>query len=690
MGKWQLNGLSLLVGWVVWCCVGWPSGVQGCLKQEREALLRLRDGLYSPGPVNSSEWPSWVGQDCCLWDGVSCQSDPPRRVIGVSLSNRRRDGLGGWAVDGSLFVPLEKLQSLHMKGNHISGWSRPEGMSGLRDIQSVDLSENELTDEGVSWIFRLPSVGEVQLSFNKLRSSSLIKGFCTMKSLTSLHLEVNKIEGTIDPCIAAMPAMEEIYLQSNHLTGEIPSFQNASSIKVISLGGNRLAGVFFFSSIAGLRNLTGVDLSANPGLEVETESPPWVPSFQLNGLLLGGCALNRRSGRVLPTFLSTQKNLQVLDLSRTSIRGELPAWLFDNAGEYLYLGGNKFTGPIPKLAGGTERRLSLLDLSENSIRGPLPENMSSLLPQLYHVNFSRNAFRGSMDSFAQLRYVGVLDVSYNQLAGEIPAGLTANGSRIRHLNLGHNKLGGSILPRGSSMRNLKYLILEDNLLTGGISPELSGSPELIILNLRRNQLSGTIPKESFALSQPPVVLLGENKFRGRIPDVFCRMEGLRILDLSANSLSGAVPGCLSHVASWRNASKALLDQNYYFSERVAVEFRTKGKLRVFENDDLSWFTGVDLSMNQLAGAIPAEIGTLAALRSLNISRNHINGEIPVSFQGLEMIESLDLSHNQLTGRIPHQMARLRHLSVFCVAFNKLRGDIPLRSRFSSAIGRGCF
>lgn len=101
---------------------------------------------------------------------------------------------------------------------------------------------------------------------------------------------------------------------------------------------------------------------------------------------------------------------------------------------------------------------------------------------------------------------------------EIPVGLTVNDSRIRHLNLAHNKLWGSILPQGSSTKNLNDLILEDNLFTGGISPELSSSPRLIILNLRRNHLSGMIPGELFTLPQLAVVLSQQGMAPEELPE----------------------------------------------------------------------------------------------------------------------------------------------------------------------------
>uniref|UniRef100_A0A1D1Z9E0 LRR receptor-like serine/threonine-protein kinase ERECTA n=1 Tax=Anthurium amnicola TaxID=1678845 RepID=A0A1D1Z9E0_9ARAE len=689
MGDRQQLRHPLLLLLCVLCSTLWWSGrVEGCTEQERRALLQLRDSFYYPASPNLSEWSSWVGNDCCRWEGVSCQSDPPHRVVNIYLNSKRKEGLGGWAVNGSLFVPFEELQGLQLESNQISGWLEPKGMLGLKNLRSVDFSENLLTDESVSWMFSLPSLADVDLSYNKLRSSSILKGFCALKNLTSLNLDQNMIEGTIDPCISTMTALQDLILQRNRFSGQIPPLGKMSSLRNILLANNRLSGVLYFSSLAELTNFNGISVGGNPRLEIETEHPSWAPSFQLGGLILSGCTLNRRSGGRIPSFLSTQKNMFTLALSRTGIQGEIPPWMFDNVQEYLLLDGNRLSGHLPQLHGNRTRGLSLLDLSENNLTGPMPQNMSSLLPELYHLNLSRNAFHGDMASFGQLGYLGVLDLSHNHLTGEIPIGLTGNGSEISHLKLSHNYLEGSMLPQGSNMKLLKYLILENNSFSGGISPDLSNSPNLIILNVRGNHLSGAIPGELFALPDLAAVLLARNRFQGPIPSQFCRMQGLRMLDLSANSFSGAIPGCLSNVTSWRKSSKALINQNFYFREWVSVEFWSKGKLQTLEDEELSWFTGIDLSMNQLSGAIPVEVGAMAALRSLSLSRNHVSGAIPASFQALERMQSLDLSYNRLSGIIPPEIAPLRNLSYFCVAYNTLSGVIPFGH--DSKFSRRCF
>ena len=52
-----------------------------CIKSEREALVRFKEGVIDfPGKLSS-----WVGDGCCQWKGVEC--DESDHVIKLNLSN---------------------------------------------------------------------------------------------------------------------------------------------------------------------------------------------------------------------------------------------------------------------------------------------------------------------------------------------------------------------------------------------------------------------------------------------------------------------------------------------------------------------------------------------------------------------------------------------------------------------------
>ena len=82
----------------------------------------------------------------------------------------------------------------------------------------------------------------------------------------------------------------------------------------------------------------------------------------------------------------------------------------------------------------------------------------------------------------------------------------------------------------------------------------------------------------------------------------------------------------------------------------------------------------------MAGSIPAELGDLSALVTLDLSGNLLAGSIPADLGDLANLERLDLSDNVLSGAIPAGLASLApstgSLTYLGLCSNYLTGNVP--------------
>ncbi len=85
---------------------------------------------------------------------------------------------------------------------------------------------------------------------------------------------------------------------------------------------------------------------------------------------------------------------------------------------------------------------------------------------------------------------------------------------------------------------------------------------------------------------------------------------------------------------------------------------------VFENKSLK---ELDVSSNNISGAIQSQIQGLKSLKTLNASNNKMTG-IPAEVGQLENLEILDLSNNQLTG-LPYELGNLKNLKTLNISGN---------------------
>ena len=85
---------------------------------------------------------------------------------------------------------------------------------------------------------------------------------------------------------------------------------------------------------------------------------------------------------------------------------------------------------------------------------------------------------------------------------------------------------------------------------------------------------------------------------------------------------------------------------------------------------------LQLDINGLGGTIPPELGSLANLKELGLRRNSLTNLIPPELGLLTELEQLDLAQNNLTGTLPRELGFLAELQWVSFANNGLTGPIP--------------
>ncbi|XP_058075935.1 receptor-like protein EIX2 [Magnolia sinica] len=591
---------------------------------------------------------------------------------------------------------MTSLESLFLSfGENITG-SIPRAITKLINLGRLSLEGYHMHAAVPDWLYELKNLKHLSLYDCMLTGpipAALLRG---LSSLEELNLSENQLNGNIPEALGGLSSLKELSLSGNQLNGTIPTtLGQLSNLSWLDLSYNSLTGNVSESHFENLKKLKVLILSSNS--LVFQPQPDWAPAFQLSFALLGSCHLGPR----FPLWLRTQKYVQSLDLSSTTISGVIPTWFWDLAPQLLNLNlsknqifgqlpnplkmnpevccidlsSNHFNGPIPSILNGA----IVLDLSNNQFSGPIPPNFTSTMQYLEYFSAKGNEISGTIPSFIEgMNSFTVLDLSLNNIGGSIPLSL-GNCVSLEALDLSKNRLSGEIPRSLGLLSQLRTMHLSNNTLSGKIPLSLKKCASLETLDLRDNNFSGYIPTwigESFPALR--ILSFRSNMFSGNIPPQLSKLTSLQVLDVGQNCLSGLIPQSFENLIAMKNEQKTNRLLSYgnsrlYYNENMLVSM--KGQMREYTRT-ISLVTCMDFSSNNLSGEIPQGLTSLLGLRVLNLSGNQLTGKIPDKIGKLALLESLDFSKNQLSSSIPLSMSNLTFLSHLNLSYNNLSGRIP--------------
>lgn len=412
---------------------------------------------------------------------------------------------------------LRYLKTLRIyKQQFISG-EIPSDYGYLKNLQVLDLEGNQLLGQVPSSFKFLKNMNLMNLRHNRLTGVST-DAINQMDKLQVLALDDNMIEGKLPQF--SLPNLKAITLSFNAFTGEIPnSMAGLSSLEMLALDHNNLTGRL--DILQNMSHLTHVYLDNNVW-DHEINDLFFAGHENITHLDISNCSIRG----IVPGHFFNFPKLEILDLSRNLLEGDLPGPALDNTNvdttklQYLSLHSNNITGPIPQ---GISKLKSLthLDLSVNKMDGLITEELGKLTGLEY-------LFLGNND--------------FSVSVGKFP-GWIRNLTKLEELSLKNSYISGEIPEWIGELTSLKLLDLGGNLLNGELPESMGNLTKLWILILNSNNLRGSIPSSFRKLRDLETLLIDDNSFKGDTAPV-CESRGFDrithfVSDCASNSSTSA-------------------------------------------------------------------------------------------------------------------------------------------------------
>ncbi|GLT52061.1 hypothetical protein SLA2020_254230 [Shorea laevis] len=628
-----------------------------CWVAERNALLKFKASLKDP----SGRFSSWVGNDCCAWQGVGCNKQTGH-VRKLDLRNPRSgnfsDALGAdnltaiylaslrGKLDPSL-LNLKYLNYLDLSLNNFEQTPIPNFVGSFTELDYLNLSYASFAGLVPPHLGNLSNLRYLDLStenvegmnFQNIWASDLnwISGLSSLKLLNLGGANLNSVSAIWLQAINMLPSLVELHLRECYIN-DLPAtllVVNFSSIEVIDLSFNN-----FNSPLRGwlfnISTLVELEISNGEIKDSLDSVDAWENLCSLQALVLSG---NEMTGEIVKLVGSLSKcnnnSLKKLDLSDNGFNGHIS----------------------PSL--GNLKNMRYLDLSLNDLSGPLPVSIGNLssLEELYLIS---NKLNGAVpEAIGQLKELTRLHIGGNNWEGVV--------SRIHFLNLKNLKIFG--LSSGVGDNSLAFDMGYDwappfslnsiYIVNCQMDPRfpawLQTQKELAFIGLDQVGISDFVPNWFWKLSPRLQDLsLNNNKLRGKLPRSLKFAPNSNV-DLSFNLFEGTIP-------LFSGVTTLTLRQNL-LSGSIPANFGL----------DMLNLQSLDLSENQLNGSIPSSISKLESLGVLSLEKNRLSGKIP-SWKRLNLV-ALDLSNNNLSGHIPSSLCLQSELSYLKLNGNNLHGKL---------------
>ncbi|CAD6239770.1 unnamed protein product [Miscanthus lutarioriparius] len=520
-------------------------------------------------------------------------------------------------------------------------------VANLSNLKELYLGNVDLSGNGATWCSAFAN-STPQLQVLSLPNTHIDAPICeslsSIRSLTMINLNYNKVYGQIPESFADLPSLSVLKLAYNRLEGRFPMriFQNINLTAVdVSYNSKVLHQLTFTRSSFPLQLVSGAGIVG--------EIPSWVANLtSLETLQFSNCGL---SGQV-PSFISNLKNLIKLKLYACNFSGQIPPHLFNLTQlGIVNLHSNSFSGTIqlnsffemPNLVilNLSNNKLSVVDGEYNSSWASI-QNFDTLCLASCNISKLPNTLK-------HMYFVEVLDLSNNHIHGPLPQWAWDNWiNSLILMNISHNQFSSGIGYGPVIFANIFVIDISYNRFEGPIP--IPG-PQNQLFDCSNNQFSSMPFNFGSHLSSISLLMAHGNKLSGEIPQSICEATSLMLLDLSNNDLIGSIPSCLM--------------------------------------EDMSRLNVLNLKGNQLHGRLPNSLKQDCAFEALDFSDNQIEGQLPRSLVACKDLEVFDIGKNLINDTFPCWMSMLPKLQVLVLKSNRFMGDVgPSISEYQNSFEFG--
>ncbi|KAI3752569.1 hypothetical protein L2E82_24603 [Cichorium intybus] len=304
----------------------------------------------------------------------------------------------------SEFAALENLEMLDLTACGSNGTFEIQGferVSIFKKLKTLNLGWNEFNESVITSLNSLPSLTNLDLSYNPMSGPFPAQEFAALENLEMLDLTGCGFNGAFEiegsKRVSILRKLKTLNLADNEFNKSmITSLITLSSLTNLDLSNNPMSGPFPAQELSHLTNLEELDLTST-----QLNDTPNIQGCKtlsrlkrLKSIDLSGNSFNKN----IISCLSVLPSLKILHLSASLPSGnsfpvqdvlKLPDL------EVLTLSSSGFNGTIPMEAFASFHHLKILDLSWNNLVGSIPSTIQ-LLSSLKVLSFAKNNLNGSL------------------------------------------------------------------------------------------------------------------------------------------------------------------------------------------------------------------------------------------------------------------------------------------------------